>query len=176
MTVSWRRIWPILFGAGLMAAQIAPPEVPDNLKPPSTEAVLLEAHGTGKQIYACQAIAGSSGKFDWVVEKPQADLLDSQGQIIGRHYEGPTWESTDGSKVTGQLLQRAKAPRAGAVQWLLLKAKSTQGAGIFGRVTYIQRVATVGGAAPAGGCDQSHTRAEVAIEYQAEYYFYGPRK
>ena len=160
----FRRFGPLFLGVGL-AAQIAPPQVPEILKPPGAETILLKAVGSGKQIYACQA----SG---WVLERPQAELSDSQGKIIGKHYQGPTWEAADGSKVVGEVQQHANSPHAGAIPWLLLKAKSTQGTGIFGHVTYIQRVNTVGGAAPPDGCDRSHTNAEVAIDYHADYYFY----
>lgn len=164
-----------LFGVAL-AAQVPPPRVPENLQPPNTQAVLLKATGSGRQIYGCQAIPGNRGKFEWALEKPQADLLDEHGKMVGRHYEGPTWEATDGSKVIGVVQQQAKAQHENDVPWLLLKAKTTRGAGRFGRVTYIQRVNTVGGAAPAGGCDSSHVGKEVAIEYQADYYFYISRQ
>jgi Protein of unknown function (DUF3455) len=162
-------------GAGLAAAQIPPPRVSENLKPPATQTIVLKALGKGKQIYACQVGAQDKTKFEWLLEKPQADLFDGQGKNIGKHYEGPTWEAADGSKVIGEVQQRAQAPRAGAVPWLLLKARRTEGAGRFGRVTYIQRVDTMGGAAPAEGCDQAHAGKEVAIEYQADYYFYAAR-
>ena len=77
--------------------------------------------------------------------------------------------------MVGQVLQRADAPQAGAVPWLLLRAKSTQGSGMFEHVTYIQRVATRGGVAPPGGCDQSHSGSETSVDYQADYYFYATR-
>jgi hypothetical protein len=70
-------------------------------------------------------------QFEWVFKAPEADLTGDKGERIGRHYGGPTWEANDGSKVVGEVLQRADAPRAGAVPWLLLKAKSNQGAGTF---------------------------------------------
>lgn len=166
----------LVWGGGLAAAQIAAPAVPENLKPPGAESILLKATGKGKQIYACQAVPGQHGKFVWVLKRPEADLLDAQGKEIGRHFEGPTWEARDGSKVTGEVLERAPSPHAGAVPWLLLKARSVEGTGLFGHVTYIQRVATVGGAAPPEGCDSAHSGAETAIDYQAEYYFYGRRQ
>jgi hypothetical protein len=156
----------------LAAPQIAPPQVPENLKPPATQVVVLKALGKGKQIYACQANPQDKTKFEWLLEKPQADLLDANGQRIGTHFEGPTWQAADGSKVVGEVQQRAQSPRTGAVPWLLLKAKSTQGSGTFARVTYIQRVNTIGGAPPAEGCDQSRAGKEVAVNYQADYYFY----
>jgi hypothetical protein len=40
-------------------------------------------------------------------------------------------------------------------------------------VTSIQRVATVGGVAPAGGCAQPG--AQIRAPYTAEYYFFTPR-
>ena len=77
--------------------------------------------------------------------------------------------------MTGQVLERANVPRPDSVPWLLLKAKTNEGAGRFGRVTYVQRVNTVAGTAPAGGCDQQHAGSETSVNYQADYYFYGPR-
>jgi hypothetical protein len=166
-------IW--LFACAVTAAEVPRPEVPENLKAPDTEVVLVKALGKGKQIYACKAKADNATQFEWVLARPDADLSDEQGAKIGRHYTGPTWEAADGSKVTGQVLQRANAPQPGAVPWLLLKAKTNEGTGKFSHVNYIQRVNTAGGVAPAGGCDQQHAGAETSVNYQADYYFYGPR-
>jgi endothelin-converting enzyme/putative endopeptidase len=102
-------------------------------------------------------------------------LTDDKGDVIGKHYKGPVWEAADGSKVGGQAKQRADAPDASAVPWLLLKASSHEGSGTFARVTYVQRVDTKGGLAPATGCDQSHVGAEASADYEATYFFYGPR-
>ncbi|HXM40204.1 MAG TPA: DUF3455 domain-containing protein [Bryobacteraceae bacterium] len=164
-------------GIGLMisargAAQIAPPQVPENLKAPATEVVLLKAMGKGKQIYVCSAKPGDESQFAWTLDRPQADLLDEKGGVIGKHYKGPVWEAADGSKVGGQVQQRANAPNANAVPWLLLKATSNRGSGTFAHVSYIQRVDTEGGLAPAAGCDKSHAGAEAAAEYRATYFFY----
>ena len=57
-----------------------------------------------------------------------------------------------------------------AIDWLLLQAVSTDGPGIFKPVTYIQRVNTVGGKAPA--TPGTSICAEVKVPYTAEYYFY----
>ncbi len=160
----------LFFLAGAIA--IAQTQVPGNLKPPPSETLLLKAVGKGRQIYACQV---KDGKFEWTLERPQADLFDTRGNPIGRHYQGPTWEAADGSKVIGQVQQQMAAPKPDAVPWLLLKAKSNTGTGLFAKVTYIQRLNTLGGAAPPApseGCDKGHTNAEIAIEYQADYYFY----
>jgi Protein of unknown function (DUF3455) len=100
--------------------------------------------------------------------------MGDKGERIGRHYGGPTWEANDGSKVVGEVQERADAPRPGAVPWLLLKARSNQGEGTFKGVTYIQRVDTEGGTAPTDGCDAQHSGAEVRVDYKAAYYFYAP--
>jgi Protein of unknown function (DUF3455) len=158
--------------AVLTAAPISPPEVPQNLKPPAGQQVVLKALGKGDQVYTCKASQDNLMQFTWVLARPRADLFNEQGAKIGKHYGGPTWESTDGSKVTGKLLERAGSPRPGAVPWLLLQAATHSGTGVFANITYVQRVDTEGGAPPADGCDASHAGAEHPVAYQASYYFY----
>jgi hypothetical protein len=58
-----------------------------------------------------------------------------------------------------------------SIPWLLLKAKSNEGAGIFSRVTFIQRLDTAGGRAPAGACAAG---AEQRVDDNATYRFFGP--
>jgi len=67
----------------------------------------------------------------------------------------PHWEATDGSKILGAVKERADAPMADAIPWLLLSAKSVGSEGSFSKVTSIQRVNTVGGVAPKAGCSQA---------------------
>lgn len=99
-------------------------------------------------------------------------MFDRHGKKIGRHYAGPTWEATDGSKVVGEFKNRAPSTDANAIPWLLLAGKKHEGYGIFSRVTSIQRLETVGGKAPAEGCDQSSQGKELRVPYTAVYYFY----
>ena len=161
-------------GLTLICGGTAGAQIPESLKVPGTEVVLLKALGKGKQIYVCSAKPGDDSQFAWVLDRPQAELLDEKGNAIGKHYKGPVWEAADGSKVGGQVAQRANAPGANAIPWLLLKASSHEGSGTFARVSYIQRVDTEGGVAPAAGCDKSHAGAEVPADYQATYLFYVP--
>lgn len=42
------------------------------------------------------------------------------------------------------------------------------------KVSYIQRLETVGGLAPASGCDAEHVGAVLRVPYEAVYYFYKP--
>ena len=39
-------------------------------------------------------------------------------------------------------------------------------------MTSIQRVNTRGGAAPVGGCDETHVGTEARVDFSADYYFY----
>jgi Protein of unknown function (DUF3455) len=147
--------------------------VPENLRVPEGEPLLLRAAARGAQIYTCKAKAAEPAAFEWALKAPDAELFDQAGAKIGRHYIGPTWESADGSRVAGEVLQRSAVP--GAVAWLLMRAKSTEGTGTLAGVHYIQRVDTVGGVAPSSGCDAAHADAEARVEYSANYDFYGTR-
>lgn len=155
---------------------VSPPHAPQISGVPDGQTVLLKALGKGVQIYDCMATVADPSKLAWSFKAPEADLTNENGEKIAKHYTGPTWEANDGSKVVGEVLKKADAPRPGAVPWLLLKAKKNEGTGTFARVSYIQRVDTEGGVAPAAGCDQAHVNTKVRVDYRANYYFYGPQR
>jgi hypothetical protein len=142
----------------------------------STNAVLtLQVHAAGVQIYQCRAVKDDAARVEWALKEPEADLFDHAGNKIGKHYGGPTWEATDGSKVVGEVVARANSPDPNAVAWLLLSAKSTSGSGVFGHVRFIQRLRTVGGNPPSDGCSQASAGGEVRVAYSAEYWFYADK-
>ena len=155
------------------SAQTRPSAVPENLKVPDGQSLLLRASARGAQIYTCKPKAADAASLEWALKAPEADLFDQSGAKIGRHYAGPTWEVADGSRVVGEVVQRAAVE--GAIPWLLLKAKSHEGAGALANVTYIQRVDTAGGVAPATGCDAGTAGAEARVDYTANYLFYWTR-
>jgi hypothetical protein len=138
--------------------------VPDNLKPPSNERRALRAQAAGDQVYVCD---GSS----WMLSRPDAKLFTDSGKQIGSHFAGPTWESSDGSRVMAQPVAAA-TPNPDSIPWLLLKATNHQGEGVMKRVTSIQRLSTKGGRAPATGCDAQHKGQEARSHYTALYLFY----
>jgi hypothetical protein len=156
----------------------ARPEVPESLKAPAGEELILVAHATGTQIYICQA--GADQKFGWVFKAPEADLTDAAGKKIAHHFAGPTWKHADGSEVKAKVVAKQDAPKAEvpkpeAIPWLLLSATTRTGEGIFSRVTSIQRIHTEGGMPPeAKSCDGSSAGKEVGTAYAADYYFYAP--
>jgi len=161
----------------LLAAQgqgPARPEVPESLKAPAGEEVILAAHATGVQIYVCQA--GADQKFAWVLKAPEAELTDETGKKIAHHFAGPTWKHADGSEVKGKVIAKQDAPKPEAIPWLLLTAASHTGDGIFSRVASIQRIHTEGGMPPSASmCDASASGKESRSAYSADYYFYAPQ-
>jgi len=146
--------------------------VPDNLKVPATQTLAVVAQANGVQIYECSASKTDSARFEWVFKAPEAELFDDAGKKIGKHYAGPTWESDDGSKVVGEVKARDDGPDANAIPWLLLSAKSAEGNGIFGKTQSVQRIKTVGGKAPADGCDQAQLGKVARVPYRATYNFF----
>jgi hypothetical protein len=137
--------------------------------------LVLETRAVGVQIYECSASKADPTRFEWVFKAPEADLFDAKGNKIGKHYAGPTWESNDGSKVVGEVVAKDNGPAADAIPWLLLSAKSTSGKGVFSRVLSIQRLSTVGGKAPAEGCDKTQSGKEARVAYKARYTFFAAK-
>src|SRR5258708_38972018 len=88
--------------------------VPDNLKVPATQTLSVVAQATGVQIYECSASKTDPTRFEWVFKAPEAELFDTAGKRIGKHYAGPTWESNDGSKAVGEVKARDDGPDANA--------------------------------------------------------------
>jgi hypothetical protein len=147
-----------------------PPEVPAALRAPAGQVVFVEALATGVQIYQCEARPGSG--YQWVFKAPEATLVDRAGHSLGKHYAGPTWESNDGSTVVGEVKANDPGPNPSAIPWLLLAAKSTSGPGVFAATQSVQRVATVGGLAPAEACSEASVKQVARVPYSASYYFY----
>jgi uncharacterized protein DUF3455 len=143
-------------------------EVPTALSVPRGNELSFAWEAEGVQVYAC---AANGASFAWTLERPEARLSEAGGRAAGTHYAGPTWESTDGSKVVGAKVEAA-TPDAAAIPWLLLRAASHAGSGRMEAVTFVQRVRTAGGNAPATGCDAGHAGATVRVPYRALYCFY----
>ena len=135
-----------------------------NLRAPAGATLISHVYAAGDQIYRWN---GTS----WVFVAPSAILSADAGghSTVGTHYAGPTWESNSGSKVVGTVLDRCTVSTA-AIPWLSLTVVSSNGPGIFDGVTFIQRVNTVGGTAPAAA--GTFVGETVNVPYTADYYFY----
>ncbi|MDP9817697.1 DUF3455 domain-containing protein [Spirilliplanes yamanashiensis] len=144
------------------------PDVPGTLVPPPGHVLSATAAAQGVQVYRCASGA-------WSLLEPAATLA---GRTAGRparrvtavHFRGPSWESTDdGSLVEAAAV--ASVPVEGTIAQVLLKATKNRGTGVFGAVSYVQRLATSGGVAPAGTCTDGAT---AGVPYRALYRFFTP--
>jgi hypothetical protein len=141
-----------------------PAGICDSVHVPEGNTVAFHAYASGVQVYRWNGTA-------WVFVEPVANLFadrNYRGQV-GTHYAGPTWESNSGSKVVARRLTGC-TPNASAIPWLKLETVSTEGPGIFDGVTFVQRVNTTGGNAPAA--PGSFVGEESRVPYTAEYFFY----
>ena len=158
---------------GTSASAASPaPHIPAALELPAGEAPAFELRAKGTQNYECRESRDTPGRWEWVLVAPEAELLDPAGHPVGKHYAGPTWESTaDGSKVAGKVAARADAPDPEAIPWLLLQATEASGSGMFAGVKSVRRLDTHGGKAPTSGCDQGAAGKSEKVPYTASYEF-----
>jgi hypothetical protein len=152
-------------------SQLVPPVVPPEIQVPAGHKLFLKLHAEGTQNYTC------NGAGAWGPAVPAADLFNKNGMQVGTHFGGPTWQYLDGSSVLGVKIAGVFVPpppaTPTAIQWLLIQKVSTQtgpeGGDRLTGTTYIQRVHTTGGLAPAGACV---TGSVASVPYSADYYFY----
>ena len=154
------------------SVSVAAQDVPQQLRPPGNEQLLLQVHAKGDQVYICK---GDAAQFAWTLKAPDAQLFDKNGKLFGKHFAGPSWEANDGSRVTGKAVANSPSPDANSIPWLLVTILSHDGSGVLSRVTTIQRLNTKGGKAPESGCDASHVGQEVRVSYSADYRFYASK-
>jgi hypothetical protein len=174
---------PRLLLAGVLAAAAAafvphaahaapvPPVVPGDIAPPAGHKPFLVGHATGVQTYTCLTVAGG---FAWGPGVPTAELRDDNGKVIVHHFGGPGWRAKDGSTVIGRR-EDGETVDPTALPWLLLSAASAtpgpDGDRLAG-TTYIQRVATTDGLAPAADrCTAASAGNAVDVPYTADYVF-----
>jgi hypothetical protein len=167
----------VLLSPVVSLAQPAVPNVPKEIAVPPGHKLLFKVQAKGVQIY--KAVEGKGGALEWAFEAPLAGLLDDKGGNAGWHYEGPSWEAVDGSKVVRDKTEEVKSAPAPKpkqdIPWLLLKVKAAEGKeGGLSPAVYIHRLETVGGKAP--GKLPKRVGTKVGVEYKAAYYFYGQAK
>lgn len=186
----------LLVGTGQMAfaGTVEVPPAPANIQVPEGNVAFLKAHAIGTQNYIC---APSDSGFAWKFFGPQATLFLTikwfQGDIrqqVATHFLSPnpvengmpraTWQaSLDSSIVWGKAIAQSSdsnfvAP--GAIPWLLVQVGGAQrgptGGDYLTPTTFIQRLNTAGGLAPATGCSQATDGATALMPYTTDYYFY----
>ncbi len=178
MTPRLPLVFALLFAALPVTNAMAQeaPSVPESLKVPLGHVLKFSAHAQGFQVYQCGPDKADPKLYAWTLTGPQADLFDAQGNKLGTHYAGPTWESRDGSKVLGQVKANEKSPDANAIAWLLLETKPSGPVGVMNSITHVQRLQTSGGKSPVDGCKAATAGATTNVPYMAQYYFYEAAK
>lgn len=171
-----------------VAQTVVPPAVPANLEAPAGSSPYLIAHAEGTQNYIC--LLSQSG-FAWTFLGPQATLFDGGNRQVMTHYLSAnpvesgaaraTWQhSSDSSAVWAAAIANSSDPAfvaAGSIPWLLLRVVGDQAGpaagAALGGTTYIQRVNTLGGLAPAAGCKSAQDVGKKAlVAYTTDYVFY----
>jgi hypothetical protein len=162
--------------AAAASARPAPQTAPGDPLDPRTYApdsrLFLVVHAIGVQKYTCQA----SGT--WLFTDPEATLYKTTGvsKPIGTHFLNfatgrPVWQFKDGSSV--EAARKASASGgSGNIAWLLLQQAATTAGSDGDRLsstTWVQRLNTSGGVAPAGTCTPGDN---VAVAYTTDYVFW----
>jgi hypothetical protein len=171
------------------AADVTPPAVPAAVQVPAGNKLFLVGHASGTQNYVCLP-SGTGVKF--VLSTPQATLFEGKKQVT-THYFSPnpseggtiraTWQhSRDTSTVWGEVKPGNSSSdpayvAPGAIPWLLVTAVGFQegptGGDKLTETTFIQRLNTSGGVAPATGCSSSADVGKQAfVPYTTDYFFY----
>jgi hypothetical protein len=170
-------------------AQVIPPLVPANLEVEFGNTPFLVGHAIGTQNYVCLLRAGG---FAWTFFGPQATLFDDDGQQLTTHFLSAnpdengtlraTWQhSQDTSAIWALAIASSTDPAyvlPGAIPWLLLRVVGAEagptGGATLSATTFVQRVNTSGGIAPAAdGCARAADIGRRAlVPYTADYVFY----
>ncbi len=157
-----------------MAPAFSQASLPAAVQVPAGNRVALETVGRGEITYECRDKKDAAGQFEWFFVGPAAQLLARDGAVLGRYFGPPaTWASNDGSSLTGAQVAVAPA-QAGSIPLQLVKANPATGTGGMQGVSYIQRVATSGGVAPAAACNTAALGKREIVKYQADYIFWKP--
>lgn len=187
-----------------VAQRLTPPTTPAAIAPPPGNSVFLVGHAVGTQGYVClptstgvswtvngsrpeaTLFAGASGHKAQIIThflSPNTNPNEFASKPLP--FGSATWQSSlDSSKVWAQMLHAipagsdASCPNAGAIGCLLLQSIGSQqgptGGKSMTRTTFIQRLNTQGGSAPATGCSvAADVGKQTLVPYTADYYFFG---
>ncbi|MCD6014773.1 MAG: hypothetical protein K0R88_857 [Solirubrobacterales bacterium] len=153
-------------------AQTAPGDLLDPRTYAPESQLFLVVHAIGVQKYTCQADG------TWLFTDPEATLYKTTGvpKPIGTHFLNfatglPVWQLKDESSVEAARTQTASGG-TGNIAWLLLQAVTTTAGSDGDRLTsttWVQRLNTSGGVAPAETCVPGD---RIAVPYSADYFFW----
>ena len=183
--------------------RLSTPITPINITPAEGNSAFLEGRGVGTQGYVClPSGSGASWTVNNARPEATlfANLFGAAFQII-THFLSPvenpndvgpkpprfgdvTWQSSlDSSRVWAQKTNfitagtDASCPNVGAIDCLLLQTIGSDdgptGGKLLAKTTFIQRLNTKGGSAPALGCSAlSDVGKQILVPYSADYFFF----
>ena len=182
------------------AKHVTPPPVPSDIQVPEGNEAFLEGHAVGTQNYIClpcpnattpAAMCPNASGFAWILFTPQATLFNDHARQVTTHFFSPnpvetgtvrpTWQhSRDTSTVWGGRAVSSSDPdfvAPNAIPWLLIPVAGAEegptGGDFLTATTFIQRLSTSGGLAPATGCSLStEVGARAFVPYTAVYFFF----
>jgi Protein of unknown function (DUF3455) len=159
-------------GTGPLMTPYSQAALPAAVQVPAGHTVTMQTMATGELTWQCRPKADMAGQFEWVFAGPDAGLKDRNGTVVGKYYGPPaTWESVDGSRITGTQLAIAPAGD-GNIPLQLVKAHPAMGMGVMQGVSHVQRINTRGGVAPAAGCGAANQGEKRLVRYSADYVFW----
>lgn len=126
--------------------------------------------GEGFVLYSCAGDRANASP-EWHPVGQSAMLSEINGNRLIRHFQ-QTWQASDSSTITGNLILSQPIQRHIALGWQLLHVAESSGQGILGRVGYITVTDTNGGVAPLMGCDNRHLGDVMSVSYTASYKFF----
>jgi hypothetical protein len=182
---------------------ILSPTTPDTITPPAGNSAFLLGHGVGTQGYVCLptttgpswTVNGARPEatlFTHIFGEAVQIITHFLSPVVNPNDLGPTpprfgdatWQSSfDSSRVWAQKQKSipagsvASCPNGGAIDCLLLQVIGSDEGPAGGRsltkTTFIQRLNTNGGSAPAAGCMVTgDVGKQVLVPYSADYYFF----
>jgi hypothetical protein len=170
-----------LFTAALLALALPaaaaipePANLAAGLRAPANEEPSFMLSGNGVYIYQCRQSPLDPNAYEWGFVAPDATLYEGS-RTTARHATVGLYESSSDRSSLSGVVRASQAAGTRNLPWVLMRAQPLSESGLFANVTSIQRVNTVGGAAPTTGCGPDNTGAEQRVAYQADYYFYKRR-
>jgi hypothetical protein len=164
-----------LLAASLAAPALAAIAEPSGIAAPlrvlPDESPAFVLSGDGVQVYECRQVPADPNAYAWFLVAPDATLSDDAG-TAARLASPDHWSSLRDLSGVSAVPLRMQSAGAANLPWELLHAVPDGSPGMFAGVTSIQRVNTRGGAAPAGGCDETHLGDQARVAFTADYYFY----
>ena len=162
-------------GPGKTGFSICAP-IPDVLNVPEGNKLVLQTFARGVQIYQVKRKTTDPNAFEWVNIAPSATLYAKPEFVnpVIDHFAGPSWQFIKGPE-KGETVVATRSQGITvdetAIQWLLLEAvkdRSTPN----NKITFVQRICTVGGLAPTTVPSEANLGQLDSIPYVASYLFY----